>query len=63
MRAKYRTALSCRRAIVSSDKNVAGRYTWVTDCGSGMDRVIQPSEPSNRRNVVHQKQRILVVEP
>ena len=50
MRAKYRTAMSTRKTIVSSDKNAAGRYTFVTDWWSEIV-------------AVQQKQRILVVEP
>ena len=50
MPAKYRTDMSSRKTIVSSDKNAGGRYTFVTDWWSEMV-------------AVQQKQRILVVEP
>src|SRR5262245_51266679 len=62
MRAEYRTAVSVRRSIVSSDKNVAGRYTPVTDFGSGMEVGSSPRR-SRSINIVQQRQRILVVEP
>jgi DNA-binding response OmpR family regulator len=49
MRAKYRTGMSSRKTIVSSDKNAGSCYTFVTDWWSEM--------------AIVQQQRILVVEP